>query len=135
MIGRSLNERHLPARLAPDVAEATLRAALDAHARALVDVRRQDPALVAVLVLAADKPAGRLCKSLGFEVRPGGSGVFGVPGDALARLLAPLLDAEAAWLAAAAGARETKLLLVAGGLALASVEAADGRVDVRVVSR
>ncbi len=95
----------------------------------------QDPGMIACLFVEADKAVVRLCRTLGFELKPGGTGVFGLQGDDVARLFAGLLtptQREAA--SQPCGPRETKVLLLAGGVALLSVDAEAGRVDVRAIA-
>ncbi|MBX3198327.1 MAG: hypothetical protein KF894_09375 [Labilithrix sp.] len=133
MIGKSLRERWELGRLDADEAALLLTRMLGSHARPLVEVRREDARMVACLVVGADKPTLRLCRELGFEMRPGGTGVFGVLGADAARLFATLPEPERAWLEAPCGPRETKVLLVAGGIALLSVETNDGTVTVTAV--
>ncbi len=128
MIGKSLRERWELGRLDADEAALLLTRMLASHARPLVEVRREDARMIACLVVGADKPTLR-----GFEMRPGGTGVFGVLGADAARLFATLPEPERAWLEAPCGPRETKVLLVAGGIALLSVETNDGAVTVTAV--
>lgn len=130
MIGKSLRERWELGRLDADEAVALLKRMLAAHAKPLVEVRQRDARMVACLVAGADKPTLRLCRELGFTMRPGGAGVFGVLGADAARLFPALPEPERAWLEAPSGPRETKVLLVAGGIALLSLEAKDGAVTV-----
>lgn len=135
MIGKSLNERYGVAMrpLAGAQATAILEEALASLAKPIVEVRAQDARMIAVVVVRADAAAERMCRALGFEVKPGGSGVFGLAGADAAKLFARLGDRERAWLEAPCGARETKVLLVAGGVALLSLETADGKVTVRAL--
>ncbi len=135
MIGKSLSERHTLGPLPPERARALLTEALGTHAALLVAVRAQDARMVACLVVRADAPGVRLCRELGFEVKRGGSGVFGLLGDDAAKLLTPLTDAEREWLTTPCGPRETKVFLVAGGIALLSLETEGGKVVVTARSR
>ncbi len=63
----------------------------------------------------------------------GGTGVFGLLGADAARLFAPWPPHQRAWLETPCGPRETKVLLLAGGLALFSLEASAGKVVVTAV--
>ena len=86
--------------------------------------------MIACLVVSADKPTVRLCGTLGFSVKPGGTGVFGLAGVDAARLFGELSPDQRTWLEAPCGARETKVLLVAGGTALLSLETSEGKVAI-----
>ena len=135
MIGRSLRERHGLGALAPDRAVAILNEALAAQAEHLVQVRVQDARMIACLVVRADQATLRLCRTLGFDVKSGGSGVFGLLGTDAARLFAHLSGPERAWLEVPCGPRETKVLLMsAGGSALLSLVTNDGNVTVTAFS-
>ncbi|HVJ93440.1 MAG TPA: hypothetical protein VM580_26745, partial [Labilithrix sp.] len=79
-------------------------------------------------------PTLRLCRELGFEMKAGGSGVFGLLGSDAARLFPRFSGSQRTWLETPCGPRETKVLLVAGGLALVSLESAEGAVTIRAVS-
>jgi hypothetical protein len=133
MIGKSLRERYELGLLPEDRAVATMKAMLASHAKPLVEVRAQDPRMIACLVVRADKPALRLCRELGFEMKPGGTGVFGLLGTDAARLFAGLPEHQRAWLEAPCAPRETKVLLVAGGTALLSLETSEGKVVITAV--
>jgi hypothetical protein len=133
MIGKSLKERNELGPLPEAKAVAALKEMLASHARLIVDVRAKDPRMVACLVVRADKLALRLCREIGFEVKPGGTAVFGLLGDDAARLFAQLTEGQRQCLASPCGARETRILLVADGIALLSLEAEDGRVAVRAI--
>ncbi|MBX3206593.1 MAG: hypothetical protein KF764_16085 [Labilithrix sp.] len=133
MIGKSLRERWELGQLDADKAVALLKQMLGSHAEPLVEVRRKDARMIACLVVGADKPTLRLCRELGFEMRPGGTGVFGVLGGDAARLFDTLPEPRRAWLEAPCGPRETKVLLVAGGIALLSLETSDGAVTITAV--
>jgi hypothetical protein len=134
MIGKSLRERYALGPLAEDVAIATMKELLATHAKLVVDVRAQDPRMIACLVVRADKPTLRLCRSLGFEMKLGGTGVFGLLGEDAARLFAELPAQGRAWLETPCGPRETKVLLVAGGTALLSLETSEGKVTITTAS-
>lgn len=106
---------------------------LVSQAQPLVQVRAQDARMVACLVVRASAATVRLCDSLGFRMRPGGTGVFGLLGADAARLFAPLPPPQRSWLETPCGPRETKVLLLAGGIALFSLEAREGKVVVTAV--
>ncbi len=127
MIGKSLRQRHAPRALDGDQAIALVTEALASQAEHLIAVRAHDARMIACLVVRADSDSVRLCKALGFEATPGGTGVFGLPGIDVARALAPLASHQREWLEATCGARETKVLLIAGGTALLSLETKDGK--------
>jgi hypothetical protein len=131
MIGKSLSERHTLGPLPAERAVALLTEALKTQAALLVEVRAQDARMIACLVVRADAPSIRLCRALGFDVKRGGTGVFGLLGDDAARLLADLPEADREWLATPCGPRETKVFLLAGGTALLSLETNDGKVVIK----
>ena len=133
MIGKSLRDRHGLGAIPEDRAVAILKEALASQAEHLVQVRAQDSRMVACLVVDADEATLRLCRTLGFSVRLGGTGVFGLLGADAARLFAHLPARQRAWLETPCGPRETKVLLVAGGTALVSLETNDGTVAVTAV--
>lgn len=135
MIGKSLHERHTLAPLSAPRAVALLTDAMKTQAAFVVEVRAQDARMIACLVLRADAPSIRLCRALGFDVRRGGSGVFGLLGEDAARLLADLPAADREWLATPCGPRETKVFLLAGGTALLSLETNDGKVVIEARGR
>lgn len=128
MIGKSLSERYGSALLSPDRATKVANESLPSLATQLVEVRAKDARMVACAVVRADKAAVRTCLALGFEIDAGGSGVFGLLGEDAARLFTWLPAAHRAWLAVPCGPREAKVLLIAGGTALLSVETNDGKV-------
>ena len=136
MIGKSLRERHTLAPLSNDAATSVMTSMLTTHAAPIVEVRAKDPRMVAVLVAHADEASARLCKSLGFRVTLGASLVFGLVGTDAVQLLGDgarvgvLTAAQRAWLSAPCGPRETKVVLLAAGFALLSLEAKDGQVTV-----
>lgn len=130
MIGKSLRERFSLVVLPPERAVSILTRALGSLAKLVVQVRAEDASMIACLVVDADKPAIAFCKSVGFDIRPGGSGVFGLPGDAAAKLFPASTSAQRAWLETPCSARETKVLLVSGGIALLSLETNEGKVTV-----
>lgn len=127
MIGKSLRERYALGALSAERAVTVLKGVLPSQAENLVEVRARDPRMIACLVVRADKPAVRLCRTLGITVKPDGTGVFGLLGEDAARLFAELAPEQRSWLAVPCGPRETKVLLIAGGTALLSLEAADGK--------
>ena len=86
--------------------------------------------MVACLFVRADKLGVRVCKDLGFDLRPGATAVFGLLGEDAARLFPDLPAHERAWLATPCSARETKVLLIAGGRAMLSLQAHEGRVTI-----
>lgn len=129
-IGKKLSERAPLPRLADDVAIGTLERALAAHARPLVEVRAEGPHMIACLVCEADAAVVRTCRKLHIDVRLGGSLVFGLAGEDAARLFGALSPAQRAWLREPCGARETKVLLLASGVALLSLEVCDGVVSI-----
>jgi hypothetical protein len=133
MIGKSLRERFELGRLDDARAQAVLERALAATAKPLVEVRAESAEMIACLVVDADKRAVRLCRDLGFELRLGATTVFGLRGADAATLFPALEEPERAWLREPCGPRETKVLLVAGGIALLSLTLEDGKVTVRAV--
>jgi hypothetical protein len=130
MIGKSLHERNTLSALTAERAVAALTAALPSLARSLVQVRAKDERMVACVFVAADKPTVRLCKELGFHLKSGATGVFGLLGEDAARVLPDLDDARRAWLEAPCAGRETKVFLVSGGTAFLSIETSEGKVTV-----
>jgi hypothetical protein len=104
---------------------------LTSQAKPLVQVRAQGPAMIACLVVRADDDTVRFCRSLGFEVKQGGTGVFGLLGEDAARLFVDLSAPQRAWLAIPCGERETKVALIASGIALLSLETVDGKTTIR----
>ena len=133
MIGKSLRARFELTEIARDRAETFVTQALGPHAKALVLVRAQGPSMVACLVLRADRVVARTCRDLGLDIKEGHDGVFGLLGADVARLIPGLDKEQADWLVAPAGDRETKVLLLAGGLALVSVVAEGGTVRVQAI--
>jgi hypothetical protein len=129
MIGKRLSQRygHGPS-LAGDQAVAVLTERLGPDAAALVQVRAQGPHMVACLVVRADADAVRVCRELGLDMRASGSAVFGLQGSDAARLLPRLSAPRRAWLATPCEERETKVLLMAGGIALLAIETRGGEV-------
>jgi hypothetical protein len=89
--------------------------------------------MIACLVVRADKLALRLCRDLGFDMRPGGTAVFGLLGPDAARLFPRLAEQQRKWLETPCRPRETKVLLVAGGVALLSLETSEGKVEITAV--
>jgi hypothetical protein len=136
VIGKALRERHGRGALPDAEAVALLNEMLATHAALLVQVRARDVRMIACLVVRADEPALRLCRTLGFDMKPGGTGVFGLLGGDAARVFAHLPPHQRAWLDAPCATRETKVLLLAsGGSALLSIEANEGNVAVKAVPR
>ena len=133
MLGRSLNARHALSPLAPARATALLTRAVSTHAQEIVAVRAQDASMVACVVVRADRLTVRTCRALGLEMKEGASAVFGLQGADAARLFQGLKPHQIAWLEEAADARETKVLLLSGAYALASVVAEGGKVTLHVV--
>ena len=135
MIGKPLSQRYGIALhpLAGDEAAAIVREWLAEDGAALVQVRARDANMVACLFVRADATAVRLCRELGLEMKLGGNGVLGVLGSDVARLFAQLAASRRAWLETPCGPRETKVLLVAGGIAMVSVEVSDGKVLVTAI--
>jgi hypothetical protein len=136
MIGKPLSERYgIDLRpLDGDDAVAIVRERLAENGAALVQVRARDARMIACLFVRADATAVRLCRELGLEITLGGSGVVGLLGSDAARLFSNLAEPRRAWLEAPCGARETKVLLVAGGIAMLSIETNDGKVAVTAVA-
>jgi hypothetical protein len=131
MIGKSLRERNTLGALSVERAVRALTAVLPSLARPLVEVRAQNERMIACVFVSADKPSARLCKELGFELKPGATAVFGLLGEDASSVLPGLDDSRRAWLEAPCGARETKVFLVAaGGTALLSIESNGGKVAV-----
>ncbi len=130
MIGKSLRERNTLSALPRERAVAVLEEVMPLQARHLVQVRVQDERMIACVFVAADKPAVRLCKELGFQLKSRATAVFGLLGEDAARVLPALDDARRAWLQTPCGPRETKVFLVAGGTAFLSIETNDGKVTV-----
>ncbi|HEY2511570.1 MAG TPA: hypothetical protein VGI39_11965 [Polyangiaceae bacterium] len=133
MIGKSLRERNTLAPLPAETAEALLKERLAQDAAALVEVRARDPRMVACLFVRANKVAVRVCRALGLRMTLGGSGVLGLLGSDAARFFDQLPEPKRAWLETPCGPRETKVLLVAEGIALLSIEAKDGKTLVSAV--
>lgn len=130
MIGKSLRERYALGALPEDVAVALVREMLTTHAAPIVEVRAADARMIACLVVHANEATVRACRALGFEVKPGGTGVFGLLGADAARLFGELSARQRAWLEVPCAPRETKVVLLAAGTATMSIEATDGKVVV-----
>ena len=130
MIGKSLRERHGLGALPSERAIALMNEVLDAQAPHLVEVRMHDARMIACVVVRADAATLRFCHELGFAVKEGGTGVFGLLGADAARLFVHLPIAHRAWLEVPCGARETKVMLISGGTALLSLETIHGKVTV-----
>ncbi len=122
MIGKSRNDRFVLGSIPEERAVAILREVLGAQAAHLVEVRAQDPRMIGVLFVRADKLTVRVCKELGLAIEPGATGVLGLLGEDAVRLFPDLPEHERAWLRVPCGTRETKVLLIAGGRALLSIE-------------
>jgi hypothetical protein len=113
---------------------ALLHEVLAAQAELLVRVRAADAKMIACLFVRADDAAVRLCRKLGLELRPGGTGVLGLLGTDAARAFPELTGEPRGWLETPCGPRETKVLLVeGGGMGLLSLHAEGGRVSVTAV--
>ena len=97
-------------------------------------VRRRDERMIACLVVRADQASVRVCRSLGFEVKRGGTGVFGLLGEDAARLFPQLPPHQRAWLDTPCEPRETKVLLIAGGTALLSLTIDGGATTITTVA-
>jgi hypothetical protein len=135
MIGKSLNDRHTLGPLSPERAVTLLTEAMRTQAEHVVAVRAEGPRMIACVVVRADALSIRLCRSLGFHVKRGGTGVFGLDCDDAARLLAGLPENEIDWLGTPCGPRETKVFLLAGGTALLSLDTKDGKSVVKAAVR
>jgi hypothetical protein len=134
VIGKSLRERHTLVPIPAERAVTLVHGALKTHAAPLVQVRAQGPGMVACLVVKADEATVRRFRTLGFDLERGGDVVVGLLGADAARLFAELSATQRAWLEAPCGARETKVLLFADGVALVAIEAKDGIVTVTAAS-
>ncbi len=133
MIGQPLSERYALSPLDPERAEAAMNEWLPSQASPIIEVRARGAGMVACLVARADRASLRLCKSLGLRMKRGATCVFGLDGADAARLFPLLGERQRAFLVAPAGARETKVVLVAGGLAVLSIEARDGATTITAV--
>ncbi len=135
MIGKSLNERYTLGPLPSDEAVTVMKELLGSQGRHLVEVRARDARMVACLVARADEASVRFCRSLGFRLSRGGTGVFGVLGSDAARLFGVLTEPQRAWLETPCGARERKVMLVASGRrALLSIDTSDGKVAITPIA-
>ncbi len=135
MIGKSLSERYTLGMLAPDQAVSLMEGLLASHGKPLVEVRARDPRMVACLVARADDASVRFCRTLGFRLSRGGTGVFGLVGTDAARVFADLPEQQRTWLETPCGPRETKVVLVTDGKrALLSIDTSEGKVSIRAVS-
>ncbi|MFO0676202.1 MAG: hypothetical protein U0169_06690 [Polyangiaceae bacterium] len=130
MIGRSLNQRHSLAPLSGDVASKELTALLRTHARPIIEVRAKGASMIVVAVVRATTPVVKRMHSLGIEVREGATALFGLDGEDAAGLFPEFGADGAEWFRTPAEARETKILLFAGGTALASIRTEAGEVSV-----
>jgi hypothetical protein len=136
MIGKPLSERYaIDLRPLPeDRAVAIVRERLNVDGPALIQVRARDARMIACLFVRADATAVRLCRELGLELKPGGTGVVGLQGTDAARLFADLAEHRREWLETPCRSRETKVLLVAGGIAMISIETGEGKTTVTAVA-
>jgi hypothetical protein len=132
MIGKSLRARYELVDLSAPRAKSLLNEALRTLAKDVVAVRARGEHMVACVVVSADRVTLRACLALGLEIKEGKSGVFGLSGDDFATLFPELSPSRLEWLAAPAGPRETKVFLLAGGLALLSLTIEGGKVTVDV---
>ena len=135
MIGRSLNERFVLGLIPEARAVALLEEEMPTQTAHLVEIRAQDPRMIAVLFVRADPRTVKLCRDLGMEIEAGATAVMGLLGDDAARLFPTLPEADRAWLREPCGARETKILLIGGGRALLSLVIDQGKVTVTAVSQ
>lgn len=135
MIGRSLGERFGAGGglLTSEEAIAAVREALATQGENLVRVRKQDAGMIACVVLGADDTAVAFCRSIGLEMTPGGSAVFGLMGTDAAQALARVTEHQRAWLTKPCETRETKIAIFAKGFALCSVVTANGQVTITPV--
>ena len=134
MIGQSLNDRFVLGLIPEERAVSVLREVLASQTAHLVAIRAQDARMIAVLFVRADKQTVRVCKNLGLALEPGTTGALGLLGEDAARLFPDLPEHERAWLRVPCGPRETKVLLIAGGRALLSIEADGGKVTIRALA-
>lgn len=134
MIGKSLRERYAYAELTGDRAVAILHEMLASYAAPLVQVRAQDAKMIACLLVRANDETVRMARALGFRITLGGTGVFGLLGADAARLFVDMPAHQRTWLETPCAARETKVLLFAGGTALLSLVTNEGKVVVSAVS-
>jgi hypothetical protein len=128
MIGKKLSEKGTLAPLPEEQAVRVLNEVLATHAKLLVEVRAQN--MVACVVVRADKTALRLCRALGFKVTLGATAVFGLSGADAAQIFDQLPAHKRRWLEEPMAPRETKVLLIAGGTALLSIETEGGKVTI-----
>jgi hypothetical protein len=134
MIGKPLRDRHALGPLADARAIAIMNERLAPDAAALVGVRAQDARMIACLIVRADQAAVRLCRAIGLRMTLGATGVVGLLGADAARLFSELPASQRTWLETPCGPRETKVLLVAGGIATLSLETNEGQVVVTAVA-
>lgn len=135
MIGRSLRERFGTNNglLSSEEAIAGVREALASQTENLVRVRKQDAKMIACVVLRADDESVAFCRSIGLDMKEGGSAVFGLMGPDAAKALPHVTTHQKAWLEKPCGPRETKIALFAQGFALCSVETENGNVTISPV--
>jgi hypothetical protein len=130
MIGKPLSQRHGFSRLSDERAIAILTENLDRYAKELVRVRMHDVRMIACFVVEADRDTVRLCRALGLRMTLGATGVVGLLGTDAASFFSELPAPQRAWLETPSGARETKVFLIARGVALLSIETDGGKVVV-----
>lgn len=91
--------------------------------------------MVACVIVRADEASVRMCRTLGFAMKPEGTGVFGLPGHDAARAFPGLSEGQRTWLARPCAERQTKVLLLAeGGVGLLSMLVENGEVSVTAPS-
>jgi hypothetical protein len=132
-MAKSHGETYALGPLTDDRAKAVLLEMLPSQAPHLVQVRAQDARMIACLVARANVASVRVCRSLGFDLKRGATGVFGLLGEDAARLFSHLPSHHREWLAAPCGPRETKVLVIAGGIGLLSLVTRDGKVEIAAV--
>ncbi len=137
MIGKSLNERFATHRFTSDRAKDLLDETMRTHAQEIVAVRARGPEMVAIVVLGSKKAkkenaATLVCRELGFQMKPGGTGVVGVAGTDVPGVIPSLSEARRAWLATPSAANETKVVLAEAGIAFLAIDVEDGKVTTRV---
>jgi hypothetical protein len=128
VVGKKLSERGVLRPLGDKEAARALNEALREQASLIVSVRAEN--MIAVVVRRADRDAVKLCKHLGFKLTPGASVVFGLSYRDAARVFDQLPAAQREWLETQCRPNETKVLLIAGGTALVSLDVVDGQVIV-----
>jgi hypothetical protein len=134
MIGKPLRERNALAPLSDERAVAVMLERLTPDAAALIEVRKQNAKMIACLIVRADQTTLRMCRALGLRMTLGGTGVVGLLGADAAQFFSQLPASKRAWLETPCGPRETKVLLVAGGIATLSLQTEGGKVTVTAVA-